>query len=96
MSTKLQDRVPTLLDITCPGSNGKDTSTTGGQVLLQWMAIGSLGAHLPFEGLVFNPNWVCTTPSSSGKPGEGCRLVANRLTMRQVVLGYIVPVAGKP
>ncbi|KAK2559461.1 Kinesin-like protein KIF23 [Acropora cervicornis] len=37
-----------VLDVTCPGFNGKDTSTTGGQVLLQWMAVGSLGAHPPF------------------------------------------------
>ena len=79
MSTKLHDKVPTVLDITCPGSNGKDTSATGGQVLLQWMAVGSLGAHPPFEGLVFNPNWVSTTPSSSGEPGEGCRFSHRQL-----------------
>ena len=43
VSTKLHNKVPTVLDITCPSSNGKGTSTTGGQVQLQWMAVGSKG-----------------------------------------------------
>ena len=58
------------------------------------IAIGSVWAHPHLTGLVFHSAWCGATLLHQLKTAGGAGLVADYLTMRHVVLGYMVPVAG--
>ena len=61
-----------------------------------WMAVGSLKELIhPLAGVVFHPGRVSQSPSPLEKPVRSVGLVADNPTMRQVALGYMLPVAVK-
>ena len=58
------------------------------------MVVGSDELIRPLAGLVFNPAGSHTTLLTSKEAGGGAGLDADHPSMRQVVLGYMLPVAG--
>ena len=51
-------------------------------------------AHPPFDRSCFYSCWVSCHPPHQKEPGGGAGLDADNPSMWQVVLGYMLPVAG--
>ena len=58
------------------------------------MAVGSVELIRPLTWSYFYSCWVSCHPPHQEEPGGGASLDADDPSMQQVVLGYMLPVAG--